>query len=39
MKKKNENHDIVTTHCFIHKAVLVSTTFGDEMKNFWMMLQ
>jgi hypothetical protein len=30
---KKENPDIVTTHCFIHREVLVSKTFGDDMKK------
>jgi hypothetical protein len=29
---KKENPDI-TTHCFIHREVLVSKTLGDEMKK------
>jgi hypothetical protein len=31
---KKENHYIVTTHCFIHRDVLVSETLVDEMKKF-----
>jgi hypothetical protein len=30
---KKENPDAVTTHCFIHREVLVSKTLRDEMKN------
>jgi hypothetical protein len=26
---KKENPDVVTTHCFIHREMLVSTTLGD----------
>jgi hypothetical protein len=35
---KKENPDI-TTHCFIHREVLVSKTLGDGMKKFWIILQ
>jgi hypothetical protein len=30
---KERKSDVVTTHCFIHRAVLVSKTLGDEMKK------
>jgi hypothetical protein len=30
---KEENHDIVTTHCFLHREVLVSKTTGDDLKQ------
>jgi hypothetical protein len=38
---KKENPDVVKTHCFLHRDVLVSKTLGDEMKKkkFWMMLK
>jgi hypothetical protein len=36
---KKEDPDTVTTQCLIHKELLVSKTLGDEMKNFWMILQ
>jgi hypothetical protein len=37
---KKENPDVVTTHCFIHRReMLVSKTFEEKMKKFWMMLQ
>jgi hypothetical protein len=30
---KEENYDVVTTHYFLHREVLVSKTLGDEMKK------
>ncbi|XP_072909831.1 zinc finger BED domain-containing protein 5-like isoform X6 [Hemitrygon akajei] len=30
---KKENPDIVTTHCFLHREVLMSKTLGDDMKK------
>jgi hypothetical protein len=30
---KKENSDVVTTHCFIHREVLISKTLGGEMKK------
>jgi hypothetical protein len=30
-KKEKENHDVVTTHCFIHREVPVSETLQDKI--------
>lgn len=30
---KQENPDIISTHCFLHREVLISKTLGDELKK------
>jgi hypothetical protein len=35
---RKDNPD-VTTHCYIHREVVVSTTLGAEIIKFWMILQ
>ena len=30
---KKENHDIISTHCFLHREVLISKSLVDELKN------
>ena len=36
---KNESSDAVTTHCFLHREVLVSKALGDGRKKFWVVPQ
>jgi hypothetical protein len=33
MSCKKENPDVVTTHCFIHREMLVSKTLREEIKK------
>ena len=35
---KQENLDIISTHCFLHREVFISKSLGDELKKL-MMLQ
>ncbi len=30
---KEKNHEVITTHCFLHQEVLVSKTIGDDLKQ------
>jgi hypothetical protein len=30
---KEKNHDVIMTHCFLHREVLVSKTLGEDLKQ------
>ena len=36
---EQQNPDIISAHCFLHREVLISKSLGNELKRFLMMLQ
>ncbi len=33
MRERKKNPEVITTHCFLHREVLVSKTIGDDLKQ------